>query len=205
MIPIGDINPTLRRPYVVYILILLNVLVYIFTAGHLRFYAFKYGLIPSRVTLLSLFSYQFLHGGLFHLIGNMLYLWIFGNNVEDVLGHFKFIIFYFICGLSAAIVHIIFHPLSTLPLIGASGAISGVLGAYLVLFPFAPVVVLTPFIFYPIIGVPAFVFLIVWILMQIVNLPLGGPVAWDAHIAGFFTGVVLIKLMTPHRRYRRYF
>jgi membrane associated rhomboid family serine protease len=135
---------------------------------------------------------MFLHGSLFHLLGNMLYLWIFGNNVEDVLGPLRFLLFYIICGLAASLTHIAFHPLSRVPMIGASGAIAGVLGAYFLLFPGARVLTLVfLFFFIRIIPVPAGLVLGLWFIMQVLNVGLGGGVAWFAHIGGFVAGLVL--------------
>lgn len=153
--------------------------------------------VPVSLTLLSC---MFLHGGLFHLAGNMLYLWIFGNNVEDKLGHFRFLIFYMVCGLIATLAHAITDPSSRVPMIGASGAISGVLGAYVIRFPWARVKTLIFFFFFiSIVEIPAVIFLGFWFLIQFLNgtaaLGMGNPggVAWFAHIGGFVIGIVLFK------------
>lgn len=160
--------------------------------------------VQPRIPLpLTLFSSMFLHGGFMHLFGNMLYLWIFGNNIEDTLGHFRFFLFYSICGLFAGIAQIYSDPFSTAPMIGASGAIAGVLGAYLILFPGAQVKTLVFFIIIlKIIRIPALLVLGFWFFMQIINL--GGQtgeggVAWFAHIGGFVAGMVLVKIFQPRR------
>src|SRR5206468_2806510 len=154
-------------------------------------------LVPPWLTV---FTSMFLHANILHLGGNMLYLWIFGNNIEDVMGHGRFILFYLLCGVAAVFGHAFTAPDSTVPMIGASGAISGVLGAYLLLFPRARVLVLIPLGFLTrVMPVPAIVVLGFWIVMQIINGAfswggLGGGVAWFAHIGGFAVGLALIKV-----------
>ena len=163
----------------------------------------QYGLVPynlinSPVTEYpAIYSSMFLHAGFWHLAGNMLYLWIFGNNIEDVLGKFRFILFYLVCGTIAALGHIATDTSSVIPMVGASGAVSGVLGAYLVLFPFARVKTLVFIvIFVTIIRIPALVLLGLWIALQVLNgiaVSGGAPgVAWFAHIGGFLAGMILI-------------
>ena len=152
--------------------------------------------LPPWVTLITS---MFLHGGWMHLIGNMLYLWIFGNNVEDAMGHARFVGFYLLCGIVAALTQALIGPASTIPMIGASGAISGVLGAYLLLYPRARVLVLLPLgVFTRLLRLPAVVVLGFWFVLQVVNTLLangaGGGVAWGAHIGGFAAGLVLIPL-----------
>jgi membrane associated rhomboid family serine protease len=138
---------------------------------------------------------MFLHGSLFHLLGNMLYLWIFGNNIEDRLGPVRFGLFYVVCGVAAALTHILFEPGSRVPMIGASGAIAGVLGAYAVVFPRARVKTFIFLIFYiDVVAIPAAIVLGLWFLLQILNVGMGGGVAWFAHIGGFLSGIVLIRL-----------
>jgi len=149
---------------------------------------------------LTLLTSMFLHGSLFHLLGNMLYLWIFGNNVEDYLGSVRFVLFYFLSGLGASLFHIIFNFNSTIPVIGASGAIAGILGAYLILFPHAKVLTFVFLIFIiRIIPIPAVFVLGIWFLGQLMNVGLGGGVAWFAHIGGFLLGIFLVKLFNPIR------
>jgi len=176
-----------------------------------------YGVIPAQFTghasargpvplLERLVTSLFLHGGWVHLLGNMLFLWIFGDNVEDAIGHVPFLVFYLLCGVAANFTHILTNPLSREPTIGASGAIAGVLGAYLVLYPQARVLCLVPlWIFLQFIWVPAVLFLPVWIGLQLVSglaslgMEQSGGVAWWAHIGGFFTGAVLVRAFVAAR------
>lgn len=163
--------------------------------------------IPPLIPLpLTLFSSMFLHGGFLHLFGNMLYLWIFGNNIEDTLGHFRFFLFYLICGLFAGVAQVFSNPNSTVPMIGASGAIAGVLGGYLFLFPGAKVITLVFFLFFlKIIRIPALLVLGFWFFIQLLNLGggAGGNVAWVAHVGGFIAGLILVKLFQPQPAKRR--
>ncbi len=222
MIPLKDDVPSYRPPIVAISLIVLNCIVFFFQLylGHRDFQLalFKYGAIPYEIIHfrettpdisfpigLTLFSSMFMHGGFFHLFGNMLYLWIFGDNVEDRLGHVKFLLFYIMSGLMAGFSYIMTAPNSTVPMVGASGAISGVLGAYLLMFPRARISTLIFFGFFiRMVKIPAFLVLGFWFILQLLNgLPsLGaeasGGVAWFAHIGGFLGGIVLIKL-TPLR------
>ena len=151
---------------------------------------------------------MFWHGGWLHLISNMLYLWIFGDNVEDRLGHLRFLLFYVAAGAAAGLTHVALSPASALPTVGASGAIAGVLGAYLVTFPRARVLTLIPIVIIPwFVEIPAFVYLVLWFVMQLLEgvgslgapVETGGVAVW-AHIGGFVAGVVLMKLMQPPRR-----
>jgi membrane associated rhomboid family serine protease len=223
MIPLKDDTPTNTFPLITVVLIGINILVYVYqltlSSQGLETFLFRYGAIPARLIhpfvgnqyspqtipyALTIFSAMFLHGGLIHLLGNMLYLWIFGKNVEDFLGHAKFIFFYLIAGFFAAFIHTLSDLDSFIPMIGASGAIAGVLGAYLILFPRANVSTLFIFIiFFKIIKVPAVLILGLWFLVQVANAGTGGgSVAWYAHVGGFLTGVVLIltfKSMSIHR------
>ncbi|OPY80657.1 MAG: Rhomboid protease GluP [Syntrophorhabdus sp. PtaU1.Bin153] len=154
----------------------------------------RWELIPYNV--LTVFSAMFLHGGVIHLVGNMLYLWIFGNNVEDAMGHGRFIVFYFLSGIVATVFQFLYDPSSSIPMIGASGAVSGILGAYLVLFPYARVkTLLFIIIFIKIVEIPAIVLLTIWFFMQILYLGHGG-VAWYAHIGGFVFGLATVKLFS---------
>jgi membrane associated rhomboid family serine protease len=216
VIPLRDENPTTITPVVTVALIVLNVLVYLYQVSlgpaDERFIAsfaavpaewFRPGTVvgdPVVPPSLTVLTSMFLHGGLMHLGGNMLYLWIFGNNIEDVMGHGRFILFYVLCGVAAMFGHAFTAPESTVPMIGASGAISGVLGAYLLLFPQVRVLVLIPLGFFTrMVYVPAVVALGFWIVMQVINGifswgGLGGGVAWFAHIGGFAAGFALIKV-----------
>jgi membrane associated rhomboid family serine protease len=221
MIPLKDDNPTQTFPLITIALVVINILVFIYqltlSSEGLETFLFRYGAIPGRLIHplegaqafpqaipfgLTIFSSMFLHGGLFHLLGNMLYLWIFGNNVEDYLGHVRYIIFYLISGFFAAFIHTLSDLNSAIPMIGASGAIAGILGAYLVLFPRANVSTLFIFIiFFKIIKVPAVLILGLWFLLQLLNAGSGGgSVAWYAHVGGFLTGVILIQIFKSFRR-----
>lgn len=215
MIPLRDINPTERFAIVTFTLIVLNCAVFVYeltlgTMGGEMFLA-TFALIPRRLfypdtvmgnavpAAATLFTSMFLHGGWLHIAGNMLYLWIFGNNVEDATGRVRFIIFYLLCGLFAASVHAFMNQSSLTPMIGASGAISGVLGAYVLLYPRARVVTLVMLGFYiRTVEVPAMIVLGLWFVFQFLNVLIssgsGGGVAWYAHIAGFLAGVFLIGL-----------
>jgi membrane associated rhomboid family serine protease len=221
MIPLKDDIPTQTIPLITVGIISLNILIYIYQlslpAERLEGFLFRYGAIPDHLShpffqdrsnpqtipsALTIFSAMFLHGSLFHLLGNMLYLWIFGNSVEDVLGHLKFFLFYLISGFFAAFIHTFSDASSSIPMIGASGAIAGILGAYLILFPRANVSTLFVFIiFFKIIKVPAVLILGLWFLIQLLNAGNeGGSVAWYAHVGGFLTGVFLIRTFKPIRK-----
>jgi len=219
-IPLKDENPTLRFPIITVILIAINCLVFIYQVASpqgLEYYVLKFGIIPYEITHwhleagvprvawpLSLLTGIFLHGSLFHLLGNMLYLWIFGNNVEDFLGLVRFSFFYLTCGIAASLIQVAFSPNSQVPMIGASGAIAGLLGAYLVLFPSARVKTLVFLFFYiTVISVPAWIILGIWFVLQLFNIGLGGGVAWFAHIGGFLIGIGLI--MSQIKRRRKYY
>ena len=218
MIPLRDDNPTVSFPIVTISLIVLNIIIFFYeislgpqfapflnTYGAKPLYIMSMSAPPGLPSpYLTIFSSMFLHGSFFHVAGNMLYLWIFGNNIEDSMGHFKFIIFYFISGIVAVYIFAFVNPESTIPMVGASGAVSGVLGAYLVLFPRAKVHTLIPLGFYmQVIKVPAVFVLGLWIFVQIINGMVsggqGGGVAWFAHIGGFLAGVVLVGLFKKRR------
>jgi membrane associated rhomboid family serine protease len=176
------------------------------------FYAGELGPGSLSLGVVGLFGSMFLHGGFLHLAGNMLFLWIFGDNVEDALGHGRYLVFYLACGALAALLQGLFSTSSLVPLVGASGAIAGVLGAYLVLYPHARVVTLVPLFFlFPLVEVPAFLFLVVWFLFQFwqgaASLAVSGKagaaaggVAWWAHVGGFAAGIALLLLLKPRRR-----
>jgi len=219
VIPIKDINPSRRTPVVTITLIVICFVVFFYQVqlGVLNSIFVKmFGVIPYEIShgvdipppsptapYGNLISHQYLHGGLFHILGNMLFLWVFGDNVEDKLGRLRFIIFYTVCGISAALLQVLVYPDSTIPLIGASGAISGVLGAYMVFFPRAQIITLVFILFFiDIVILPAALWISLWFLMQFVSALLSvnhlsmGGVAWFAHIGGFLTGVALAKLFT---------
>ncbi len=219
MIPIADESPKGYTPFVNYGLIAANILVYFFWQQHTQEFAFTYGLVPARLftpgeqgyAIFTIFTSMFMHGGLGHLFGNMLYLYIFGDNVEYTLGHVRYLIFYILMGVFAALLQAFLAPNSTVPMIGASGAISGILGAYLVKFPRNRVTVLIfLFIFIDIIHIPAALLLTLWFLFQLFNgwtslVPgLQGGVAWFAHVGGFLAGVSLIHLFEPRFKSRVY-
>jgi len=218
LLPLKDDNPTSSFPFVTIGLILANGLVFyhqitLDLAESQRFIS-QWGAIPYQITNgavlhdapliplpLTLFSSMFLHGGFLHLFGNMLYLWIFGNNVEDTLGHFRFFLFYLVCGLFAAAVQIFSDPEATVPMIGASGAIAGILGAYLLLFPGARILTLFfIIIFVKLIRIPAIIILGFWFIIQLLGAgSTGTNVAFFAHIGGFVSGLILVKLFQPGR------
>lgn len=215
MIPLRDDNPTEITPVVTVALIFSCSMVFLYEISlsmpSSEAFVYMFGAIPAVVlghaqlppelVILpaygTLFSSMFLHGGWMHLIGNMLYLWIFGNNIEDVMGHAKFVLFYLICGVLAAFSHALIDPESTIPMVGASGAISGILGGYLLLYPHARVLVLVPYGFIGTFNVPAAMVLGLWFLMQVLSGGMslgnqGGGVAFFAHIGGFLAGMILI-------------
>jgi membrane associated rhomboid family serine protease len=209
--PLRDENPTSRFPAVTVALIAANVAVFLFQVARphgLEQAVLRFGAVPYLIThvraaaetaavppLLTLLTSMFLHGSLFHLLGNMLYLWIFGNNIEDRLGPFRFTLFYLASGVAAALTHVVFEPASRVPMIGASGAIAGVLGAYALTFPRARVRTLVFLFFYiDVVAVPAALILGLWFFLQLLNVGMGGGVAWFAHIGGFVAGMLLIAL-----------
>lgn len=234
MIPLHDDNPTKTVPFLTVALIVGCVGVFLYELslpqGSGRLFVYRFGAIPAALSgqaaappeaagfpgFATLVTSMFLHAGWMHLIGNMLYLWIFGNNIEDVMGHVRFVIFYVACGILAAISHIVTDPGSTVPMVGASGAISGVLGAYLLLFPRARVLVLVPLGCYARLWyIPAGVVLGAWFVFQLLSGSAslgqgGGGIAWFAHVGGFVAGIALIGLFkrpdvrffAPRRRRR---
>jgi rhomboid family protein len=234
MLPLRDDIPSQRAPVVTVMLIALNVVAFLYqlsleagpdtVAVHpgvrtaAEAFVFEFGTVPCRITgacawdfphpLVTVFTAMFLHGGLFHIGGNMLYLWIFGDNVEDTLGHARFLVFYLLSGVAAALAETAIAPASQVPMIGASGAISGVLGAYLLLFPYATVLTLVTFGFFiRFVHVPVIIVLGFWIVVQFMNGLLalgsgpgaGGGVAWFAHIGGFVAGMMLLFVFRPRR------
>jgi rhomboid family protein len=210
MIPIRDTAQSRHYPVVNTALIGINVLVYLYQSGQQDVFVYVYGLVPARYfiphiadyftlgqQIFSLLSFMFLHGGFLHLLGNMWTLYIFGDNVEDRLGPFRYLIFYLACGLASGLSHMILNAHSNVPTIGASGAIAGVMGAYFLLYPTARVLTLIPIIIIPwFIEVPAFVFLGLWFVLQFLNAAGsgGGGIAWWAHVGGFVFGMIFLKL-----------
>jgi len=220
LIPYKDDNPTHRFSYVTIGIIISNILIFlleIISPPGMEKTVYAYGAVPQYILTLekfqpihpalTVFTAMFMHGGVFHLGGNMLYLWIFGNNIEDKLGHLRFIIFYIFCGITAAYSHALIDSHSLTPMIGASGAISGILGAYLLLFPRAGVNTLIFLGFFvQIVKIPALIVIGFWAIVQFINglvstgLVKQGGVAWFAHIGGFLTGLLTIKLWLPRRK-----
>src|SRR5262249_22739976 len=202
MIPLRDVIPSRTVPYLTVTIIILNALAWFYELSlpreDLPVFLQQFGVVPAYFAAPTLITSMFLHGGWMHVIGNMWYLWIFGDNVEDRLGHGRFIIFYLLCGIVAAFGQILIDPTSTLPTIGASGAIAGVMGAYFVLYPQSRVLTLIPLIiFWEIVELPAIVLLGFWFLMQLfdagrvaVTSSAGGGVAFMAHVAGFIFGLI---------------
>jgi membrane associated rhomboid family serine protease len=229
MIPLKDRNPSSTAPVMTILLIVANVLVFLFqfSLGPERGESFvlAYALIPAKLVhslgapgiplslaLAPLLTCMFLHGGWMHLIGNMWFLWIFGDNVEDRLGHFSYVGFYLLCGLGAGVLQLLVSLSSGIPMLGASGAISGVLGAYIVMFPRARVLTLVPLLFFFFtVDLPAVVILGYWFIIQFLSglesLGMragGGGTAWWAHIGGFVMGVVLVRMWPQRRQTYRY-
>jgi membrane associated rhomboid family serine protease len=237
VIPLKDDVPSRTTPFITMLLIAVNSIVFVYqmslglepdarAAGAAEAFVMEFGAVPCRLTggcaapgdfphpLMTVFSSMFMHGGLLHAGGNMLYLWIFGNNVEDTLGHGRFLVFYLLSGVAAAIAQTVMNPDSAVPMIGASGAVSGVLGAYLLLFPYATILTLVTFgFFFRFIHIPAVIVLGFWIVLQLISGYLtasaaalgrgeGGGVAWFAHIGGFLAGMVLLFLMRPRQSAR---
>ena len=201
--PYKDDNPRVLIPYVTYFIIGLNVLVFIYQyfiiqgAQLSENFIYTYALIPANPSILTIFSSMFMHGGFTHIIFNMWFLWIFGDNIESVLGHKKYLLFYFLCGIGAGLSQIQIDPESTIPMVGASGAIAGVLGAYLFRFPSATVHVLVILIvFITFIRVPAMIVIGFWFLSNLtagigtLGIEQTGGTAWFAHIGGFISGVL---------------
>jgi len=222
MIPLKDDNPTSSFPLFTLGVIALNGLVFFYqqTLGEAATgFFFTYGAVPQKVTSfqmtdfpapLTILTSMFLHGGWLHLIGNMLFLWIFGKNIEDQLGHPRFLLFYLICGVIASLAHILVTPHSRIPMVGASGAIAGVLGAYLIKFPNARILTLIWFGFFiRVVRVPAIVFLGFWFILQLLYglpslaLPGMGGIAFFAHIGGFVAGLLLFPFWERKLRRRR--
>ena len=220
MIPLKDNIPEQRVSFVNAALIGLNVAVFIYLLFHGRrqdsFLFAIYSLIPAKIAsgpafhislsqrTIPFFSYMFLHGSWLHLLGNMWSLWIFGDNVEDRLGHLRYLLFYLLCGVAAACLHVLLNFGSRLPAVGASGAIAGVMGAYFILYPRARILTLIPLLLiFPVIEIPAYFFLGAWFFIQFANAFFGffsgtralAGIAWWAHVGGFVAGIVLLRLV----------
>ncbi|HVG85945.1 MAG TPA: rhomboid family intramembrane serine protease [Vicinamibacterales bacterium] len=215
MIPLKDVIPSRTRPVVTTMIVAINVLVFLLQLtlppGDVERFIYTFGLVPAHFSVPSLFTSMFVHGGLGHVGGNLLYLWIFGDNVEDRLGHGRFIVFYLATGVVAALSQTAMDPESTVPMVGASGAVAGVMGGYFVLYPQSRVLTLFPF---PVMlfEVPAIFFLGLWFVMQFLSglgslasaagQGLPGGVAFWAHVMGFVAGVLLVRLMQRPERQR---
>jgi membrane associated rhomboid family serine protease len=202
MIPLRDVIKSRTTPYITVTIIILNVAAWLIEVGMPRdvlpIFLQQYGVVPAHFRASAFITSMFLHGSWSHIIGNMWYLWIFGDNVEDRVGHGRFIVFYLLCGVAAALGQVGMDPTSTLPTIGASGAIAGVMGAYFVLYPQSRVLTLIPLIIiWEVIELPTVVLLGFWFLMQLFSAGAiastansqGGGVAFAAHVAGFLTGM----------------
>jgi len=206
MIPLRDVIPSRSTPYITITIIALNAVAWLFELSlphdTLNEFLTVYGVVPAYFSAPTLITSMFLHGSWSHVLGNMWYLWIFGDNVEDRVGHGRFILFYLLCGIAAAAGQVAVDPSSTLPTIGASGAIAGVMGAYFVLYPHSRVLTLIPWIFLQIVELPAIVLLGFWFVMQLFSAGTiamttssrGGGVAFAAHVGGFLFGVLAIKV-----------
>ena len=234
MIPLRDANPSGSKPIVSTALIGANVVVFVqqlLLGPRLNLFIAHYGLVPARAAwalthpvvglkdgfVVPLLAHMFLHGGWLHLAGNMWYLWLFGDNVEDRIGHLRFLLFYLFCGAAAGIVQMLVHPLSSVPIIGASGAIAGVLGAYMLCFPYARILTLVPILFFfQFVELPAFAVLFLWFVLQFfsgtmaITTQASGGVAWWAHVGGFIAGMLVIRRLprcrsSRQRHYRTWF
>ena len=215
MIPLRDVIPSRTTPYITVTLIVLNGLAWFYELAVpedlLPVFLQTYGVVPARFSAPTLVTSMFLHGSWSHVIGNTWFLWIFGDNIEDRLGHRRFVVFYLFCGIGAAAGHIMIDPHSMLPTIGASGAIAGVMGAYFVLYPHSRVLTLVPlFIYWEIVELPAIFLLGFWFLMQLFGAGIGtitptsgtesGGIAFMAHIAGFALGAVIALVFRRSRK-----
>jgi membrane associated rhomboid family serine protease len=232
VIPIRNAVPTRYPPVITWMLIATNCLVFLFqdslSRDELLLFLRQFALIPARyseafasgdtdlaaVDIVPFFTMMFLHGGWLHLILNMWTLWLFGPAIEDRLGHGRYLVFYLVCGLAASVAHVMFNPTSIVPALGASGAIAGILGCYMRLFPLARVVVVVPILFIPLFfEVYAYVFIGLWFLLQLLGSMAellqpssSGGVAWWAHVGGFVAGLILGPLLVrSERRYRVYY
>jgi membrane associated rhomboid family serine protease len=215
MIPIRDTIPSRHYPVVNMLIIIANIFFFMVEMSHdeaLNTFIYTYGLVPARYSMpqlaahftfseqmFSFISFMFLHGSFWHLAGNMWFLYIFGGNVEDRLGHLRYLFFYLLCGFSSGLAHVFFNLGSTMPTIGASGAIAGVMGAYFVLYPKARIVTLIPIVFIPyFVELPAAIFLGIWLFIQFISAALtsvnAGGIAWWAHIGGFIFGALFLKI-----------
>src|SRR5215469_14177121 len=216
MFPIRDTQPSYSRPIVTILIVIVNILVFLFEFSlsdwERNTFITIYGLVPDHFHWSNVFTSMFLHGGWMHVLGNMWFLWIFGDNIEDILGHGKFLLFYLLCGVAAALLQVYFNYDSRVPMVGASGAIAGVMGAYMVKFPRARILTFVfIIIFIYTFEVPAWLMLIYWFVLQIFG-GFGsitesqysqGGTAFFAHVGGFIAGMILIYLLGTRERYYR--
>lgn len=216
MFPLRDTQPSYSKPIVTVALIVINILVFLYEFSLEPYsrndFIGTFGLVPDRFHFANVLTSMFLHGGWMHVLGNMWFLWIFGDNIEDILGHGKYLLFYLLCGIGAAMTQVYFSPDSRVPMVGASGAIAGVMGAYMVKFPRSRINTLIFLAFFiTTVEVPAWVMLIYWFFIQLISgvgnvgysqVSQGGT-AFLAHVGGFVAGIGLIYLMRPKERYSR--
>jgi membrane associated rhomboid family serine protease len=217
MIPLRSSERVYSRPVVTSSLIAVNIIIYFYqwTLSTYRFDQFvtDWGIVPDNLHVISLFTSMFLHGSWLHVLGNMLFLWVFGRNLEDLIGGTRFLAFYVVCGLAAGLVQVLANPSAPTPTVGASGAIAGVMGAYLIKFPRSRIDTLVPlFIFFTRLNVPAPLYLLYWFGLQLLNSVFsgersytGGGVAYFAHIGGFIAGMLLIRLFPSRQRWRHWY
>lgn len=228
MFPLQDTIPRRESPFVTWLIVAINVFVFFIelslSSTMLETFIREFGLVPARymrpdwlqrpISYWPFLTNMFVHGGWLHLIGNMWTLWIFGDNVEDRLGHVRYAIFYVLCGITASLTHVVLNPGSAVPTIGASGAIAGVMGAYFFLFPYSRIIALVPLFFFPwFVEVPAILYLGFWFMTQLFSGSFalmapeaGGGIAWWAHIGGFVMGLILVStLRRSPRKYRAYY
>lgn len=216
MFPLRDTQPSYSTPFVVIGLIVVNILIFLFQFSLDSYsqnaFVFQYGLVPDHFRFSNVFTSMFLHGGWMHVLGNMWFLWIFGDNIEDILGHGKFLLFYLLCGVAAALTQWLFNPFSRVPMVGASGAIAGVMGAYMIKFPHSRIRTLAfILVFITTFDVPAWVMLIYWFAIQFFSgfeslataqVAQGGT-AFFAHVGGFLAGLLVVNLLNPKQRFTR--
>ncbi|MBZ5620922.1 MAG: rhomboid family intramembrane serine protease [Acidobacteriia bacterium] len=213
MFPLRDTQPSYSKPVVTVLLIAINILVFLYELSlddySQNAFVAAYALVPEHFQLVNVLTSMFLHGGWMHVLGNMWFLWIFGDNIEDILGHTKYLGFYLLCGVVAAMTQVVFSFYSRVPMVGASGAIAGVMGAYMVKFPHSRIRTAVFFIFILFTDIPAWVMLIYWFAIQLFSGvgSLGdtqanqGGTAFFAHIGGFIAGIVLVNVMGARERY----
>jgi membrane associated rhomboid family serine protease len=214
MFPLRDTQPSYSKPVVTILLIVVNILVFLFEFSldpeTQNGFIAAYGLIPDQFHFSNVITSMFLHGGWMHVLGNMWFLWIFGDNIEDILGHGKYLLFYLLCGAAAALAQVAVSPNSRIPTVGASGAIAGIMGAYMIKFPHSRILSLIFIVvFFTTVEIPAWIMLIYWFVMNFfsgvgtlaASQTSQGGVAFFAHIGGFIAGIVLISVMGPRQPY----